>query len=159
MNRSTNFNFYLPENTDPIDVNDFNYNFEQIDEEIFETNDALDAISASISSEDVTLTAASGFTKRTSCRMSRCGGIVTVDFDVKPNATTSFSTSYTQILTFPNDVNPSSDVFGIAWAYDSSNLLCVDVYNGAISVKAMTGTFSLSDYQYIRGSITWIVGK
>ena len=31
MNRSSKFNFFLPQNTDPIDVNDFNSNFETID--------------------------------------------------------------------------------------------------------------------------------
>lgn len=31
MNRSSKFNFFLPQNTDPIDVSDFNSNFETID--------------------------------------------------------------------------------------------------------------------------------
>lgn len=31
MNRSTNFNFYLPGNADPMLVSDLTYNFEQID--------------------------------------------------------------------------------------------------------------------------------
>ena len=31
MNRSAKFNFFLPQNTDPIEVNDFNSNFETID--------------------------------------------------------------------------------------------------------------------------------
>lgn len=31
MNRSTNFNFYLPTNADPMLVSDLTYNFEQID--------------------------------------------------------------------------------------------------------------------------------
>lgn len=31
MNRSTKYQFYLPQNTDPISVNDFNYNFGIID--------------------------------------------------------------------------------------------------------------------------------
>lgn len=31
MNRSSKFNFYLPQNTDPIEVSDFNNNFETID--------------------------------------------------------------------------------------------------------------------------------
>lgn len=31
MNRSSKFNFFLPQNTDPIEVNDFNSNFETID--------------------------------------------------------------------------------------------------------------------------------
>lgn len=31
MNRSSKYGFYLPQNTDPISVSDFNYNFELID--------------------------------------------------------------------------------------------------------------------------------
>ena len=31
MNRSSKFNFFLPQNTDPIEVSDFNSNFETID--------------------------------------------------------------------------------------------------------------------------------
>lgn len=34
MNRSTNFNFYLPQNTDQVDVSQFDYNFEIIDEQL-----------------------------------------------------------------------------------------------------------------------------
>lgn len=34
MNRSDKYNFYLPQNTDPIDVNDFNNNFGIIDENL-----------------------------------------------------------------------------------------------------------------------------
>lgn len=34
MNRSSKYNFYLPQNTDPISVSDFNYNFGVIDENL-----------------------------------------------------------------------------------------------------------------------------
>ena len=34
MNRSSKFGFYLPQNTDPISVSDFNYNFELIDDNL-----------------------------------------------------------------------------------------------------------------------------
>lgn len=34
MNRSSKYQFYLPQNTDPISVSDFNYNFEVIDENL-----------------------------------------------------------------------------------------------------------------------------
>ena len=34
MNRSTKFGFYLPQNTDPISVSDFNYNFDVIDDNL-----------------------------------------------------------------------------------------------------------------------------
>lgn len=34
MNRSEKFNFYLPQNIDPIDVSNFDYNFEIIDENL-----------------------------------------------------------------------------------------------------------------------------
>ena len=34
MNRSEKFNFYLPQNVDPIDVSNFDYNFEIIDENL-----------------------------------------------------------------------------------------------------------------------------
>lgn len=34
MNRSTKFNFYLPQITDPIDPSDYDYNFEIIDENL-----------------------------------------------------------------------------------------------------------------------------
>ena len=34
MNRSSKYNFYLPQNTDPISVSDFNYNFEVIDDNL-----------------------------------------------------------------------------------------------------------------------------
>lgn len=34
MNRSTKYNFYLPQNTDPIDVSNFNDNFEIIDDNL-----------------------------------------------------------------------------------------------------------------------------
>ena len=34
MNRSANFNFYLPGNADPMRISDITYNFEQIDENV-----------------------------------------------------------------------------------------------------------------------------
>ena len=34
MNRSSKYSFYMPENSDPIAVNDFNYNFQVIDENL-----------------------------------------------------------------------------------------------------------------------------
>ena len=34
MNRSNKFNFYLPQNSDPISVSDFNYNFQLIDDNL-----------------------------------------------------------------------------------------------------------------------------
>ena len=34
MNRSSKYNFYLPQSTDPISVSDFNYNFGLIDENL-----------------------------------------------------------------------------------------------------------------------------
>lgn len=34
MNRSTKYNFYLPQNSDPISVSDFNFNFEVIDQNL-----------------------------------------------------------------------------------------------------------------------------
>ena len=34
MNRSSKYGFYLPQNTDPISVSDFNYNFEVIDDNL-----------------------------------------------------------------------------------------------------------------------------
>ncbi len=41
MNRSTNYNFYLPGNSDYRDVNQFNYNFEIIDSELHTHNGKL----------------------------------------------------------------------------------------------------------------------
>lgn len=34
MNRSSKYEFYLPQNTDPISVSDFNYNFQIIDDNL-----------------------------------------------------------------------------------------------------------------------------
>lgn len=34
MNRSSKYGFYLPQNTDPISVSDFNYNFQLIDDNL-----------------------------------------------------------------------------------------------------------------------------
>lgn len=41
MNRSTKYNFYLPQNTDPIDVSNFDYNFEVIDENLLTEEQSL----------------------------------------------------------------------------------------------------------------------
>ena len=39
MNRSSEYGFYLPQNTDPISVNDFNYNFDVIDDNMLSKNE------------------------------------------------------------------------------------------------------------------------
>ena len=41
MNRSEKFNFYLPQNIDPIDVSNFDYNFEIIDENLITEEQSL----------------------------------------------------------------------------------------------------------------------
>ena len=41
MNRSTKYQFYLPQNTDPISVNDFNYNFGIIDANLLTKEQSL----------------------------------------------------------------------------------------------------------------------
>ena len=43
MNRSTNYNFYLPENSDYRDISAFNYNFTAIDTELAKTGTIVSA--------------------------------------------------------------------------------------------------------------------
>ena len=42
MNRSSKYGFYLPQNSDPISVSDFNYNFELIDDNMLTADDIED---------------------------------------------------------------------------------------------------------------------
>lgn len=92
MNRSTNFNFYLPTNADPMLVSDLTYNFEQIDDKLAVANNltttaagkVLDARQGKVLSDRTTtssiashINAASGVTQR-SLMAVKTGDIITV---------------------------------------------------------------------------------
>lgn len=48
MNRSTNFNFYLPTNADPMNISDLTYNFEQIDAQLAVANNLTTTASGKV---------------------------------------------------------------------------------------------------------------
>ena len=100
MNRSTNFNFYLPENSDYRDVSQLTYNFDTIDTQLAATNGRQTGISAG------TLTAGEKFTISDSF-CYKLGHIVIVAMTA--TATETYSTTDT-IATIPSGYRPSSNV-------------------------------------------------
>lgn len=62
MNRSTNYNFYLPENSDYRDVSQFNYNFETIDSALFNVGKVTSGGTSNVAVPDATYTTISSVT-------------------------------------------------------------------------------------------------
>ena len=53
MNRSSKYGFYLPQNTDPISVSDFNYNFDLIDSNLITESQSLTSEQKSTARENI----------------------------------------------------------------------------------------------------------
>ena len=53
MNRSSKYGFYLPQNTDPISVSDFNYNFQLIDDNLITEAQSFTSAQKSIARENI----------------------------------------------------------------------------------------------------------
>lgn len=127
MNRSTNFNLYLPENSDYRDISQFSWNFETIDTELGRTkNMAVNTTAFSTVADLVTYI--SGFANGARMMVGLGPGITASFFRA------SDGTTATAIIFKINDNN------AYYWAYTRDNMACgnVNLSNSSVSIKRST---------------------
>ena len=122
MNRSTKYNFYLPQNTDLIDPSDFDYNFEIIDENLI--------------TESQTFTDTQKSTARTNI-----GAASAADLGSKSSASSvTGDDAFSKIKTIDDKINDKLDYY---------TLLNGESVTSNLTNKTLYGSRSLSDYHLI----------
>ena len=80
MNRSSKYGFYLPQNTDPISVSDFNYNFELIDDNLITESQSWSSAQKSTARDNIGVVAADN-TPGVTYKLVLSGSSATIDAD------------------------------------------------------------------------------
>lgn len=80
MNRSSKYEFYLPQNSDPISVSDFNYNFQLIDSNLPTKAQSWSAAEKTAARENIGAPAAEN-TPGVTYKLVQAGGSESIDAD------------------------------------------------------------------------------
>jgi hypothetical protein len=148
MNRSTKFNFFLPQNTDPIEVSDFNSNFETIDANLLTKAQSLTEAQKAAVRANVDLNVANNLTTTAAGSVldARQGNelnnkILYSVFPVYSGTSIGTATDFNSLVT-PGVYTIYQD--GIAQS--SSN--CPSTYAGKLCVFSLSGNPFTSAWQY-----------
>lgn len=148
MNRSSKFNFFLPQNTDPIEVSDFNSNFETIDANLLTKAQNLSSEQKAAVRANVDLNVANNLTttEAGSVLDARQGKaindkILNSAFPIYSGTGISSATNFNS-LTTPGIYTVYQD----AVAQGSSN--CPSLYAGKLCVFSLSGSPFTSAWQY-----------
>ena len=122
--------------------------------------DAINALNSQIAHQLCTVTPATNFTLTGNTKLARSGDVMSFAISVQTTSAITLTTAYMDLAYFDTSLNPKSgtDVFGIGYVYNDTNLFVIDIFNGKLTARTLTGTLNLASGTVLRGNISWIIG-
>ena len=151
MNRSSKYNFYLPQNSDPISVSDFNYNFQLIDDNLITASQTWSSTQKSTARTNLGLGAAAtcavvnglGETSSGSVLDARQGKVL--DDKIAKRALTTYSISANSSVTISLDTGSRYLIITHSTATTVKEIMLVScATNGTVGAVRVTNASNIA---------------